>query len=303
MNKTDWKEFSKPLSNYYFSQRLRLHFVEWGNKNNPLVLLIHGGKDHARSWEWVAQDLCKDFHVVAPDLRGHGNSSWAQGSMYSVFDSVLDTVKLLDLFESCPVSIIGHSYGGIIAFLYAGFYPDKVNKLVIIEGLGKISSFQTEKMNKNPIWKRVPEWIDTIKLYDKRSKRTYSSVRQAASRMQSIIPSLSTTQAEHIAEHGMFQNKDGSFSWKYDNYSSILSPIRLEEDEITEIEKKITCPVLLLYGSKGWSQDPLNCGRKNQFCQAKSICIPGAGHWLHHDRINTFLNTVRPFLKQTPLYD
>src|SRR2546425_431022 len=73
-----------PTSHYYYSQRLKLHYVDWGNHDKPLLVLIHGGRDHARNWDWVAQTLRDDYHVIAPDLRGHGDSEWARGSEYSM---------------------------------------------------------------------------------------------------------------------------------------------------------------------------------------------------------------------------
>jgi pimeloyl-ACP methyl ester carboxylesterase len=63
-----------PSSHIYFSQRLRLHYVAWGNPGAPPLLLIHGGRDHCRCWDWVAEDLRGDYRVLAPDLRGHGDS-------------------------------------------------------------------------------------------------------------------------------------------------------------------------------------------------------------------------------------
>ena len=66
-----------PESHSYYSQRLRLHYVDWGNRDAPPLLLIHGGRDHCRNWDWVAQSFRDDYHIIAPDLRGHGDSQWA----------------------------------------------------------------------------------------------------------------------------------------------------------------------------------------------------------------------------------
>ncbi|MGA3002432.1 MAG: alpha/beta fold hydrolase, partial [Acetobacteraceae bacterium] len=66
-----------PTSRIYFSQRLRLHYVDWGNPDAPPLLLVHGGRDHCRNWDWVATALQDEYHVIAPDLRGHGDSQWS----------------------------------------------------------------------------------------------------------------------------------------------------------------------------------------------------------------------------------
>ena len=58
-----------PTSHRYISQRLRLHYVDWGNPTALPLLLVHGSRDHCRSWDWVARELAQDWHVIAPDLR------------------------------------------------------------------------------------------------------------------------------------------------------------------------------------------------------------------------------------------
>jgi len=71
-----------PTSHTYFSQRLRLHYVDWGNAGKPPLLMIHGGRDHCRNWDWTAAALRHDWHVIAPDLRGHGDSQWSPDGSY-----------------------------------------------------------------------------------------------------------------------------------------------------------------------------------------------------------------------------
>lgn len=125
-----------PTSHYYYSQRLKLHYVDWGNITAPPLLLIHGGRDHARTWDWVAQALRDSYHIIAPDLRGHGDSEWARGSQYAMIDYVLDIAQLLEQLQWFPMTIIGHSLGGGVACQYTGVYPERVKRLVAIEGLG-----------------------------------------------------------------------------------------------------------------------------------------------------------------------
>ena len=66
-----------PTSHFFTSLRSRLHYLDWGNPSAPLLILVHGGFDHAHSWDWTARVLAQDFHVIAPDLRGHGDSAWS----------------------------------------------------------------------------------------------------------------------------------------------------------------------------------------------------------------------------------
>ena len=124
-----------PTSRFYFSQRLRMHYVDWGNEGAPPLLLIHGGRDHCRNWDWVAERLRHDYHIIAPDLRGHGDSAWAIGSSYALGDFVYDIAHLVKQKTNEPVSIISHSMGGAISLLYTGAYPETVKKLAVIEGI------------------------------------------------------------------------------------------------------------------------------------------------------------------------
>ena len=114
-----------PTSHYFYSQRLKLHYVDWGNPQEPLAVLIHGGRDHCRNWDWVALDLRLHFHLVAPDLRGHGDSDWAIGGNYAMVDYVLDVAQLMGAIAREPVTLIGHSLGAAIALQYTGTFPER----------------------------------------------------------------------------------------------------------------------------------------------------------------------------------
>ena len=92
-----------PTSHYFYSQRLKLHYVDWGNADKPLLILVHGGRDHCRNWDWVALELRRHFHLIAPDLRGHGDSDWAIGGSYAMIDHVLDLCQLMNAIAGEPV--------------------------------------------------------------------------------------------------------------------------------------------------------------------------------------------------------
>ena len=124
-----------PQSRYYHSQGLRLHFTDWGNPQAPPLLLVHGGLDHSRSWDHLARALRRNFHVVAPDLRGHGDSEWATGSSYSLADHVYDLTGLVKAAGFENVSIVGHSMGGMVSLTYAGAFPQRVSRLVVLDGV------------------------------------------------------------------------------------------------------------------------------------------------------------------------
>ena len=114
-----------PTSRHYFSQRLRLHYVDWGNPEAPPLLLVHGGRDHCRNWDWVAQSLRDDWHIICPDLRGHGDSQWSPDGNYAMSSYIYDLDQLIHQQGLAPVTIVAHSLGGNICLRYAASFPTR----------------------------------------------------------------------------------------------------------------------------------------------------------------------------------
>jgi pimeloyl-ACP methyl ester carboxylesterase len=286
-------EMIGPTSHYFYSLRLKLHYVDWGNPEKPPLLLIHGGRDHARNWDWVAQDLRRDYHIIAPDLRGHGDSQWAIGSSYAMIDYTLDVTQLLDALGVFPITLIGHSLGGAIALQYTGTFPERVKQVVAIEGLGPPPHLiQTDK----PAHERMRAWIGEMQALARRHPHRYKTLDEAVTRMREANPHLSAEQARHLTVHGVNQNEDGTYSWKFDNYVRVFPPYDMRLRDLVLLYSRITCPTLLLYGKESWSGNPAEDGRLEPFRNARVIGFDRAGHWLHHDRLDEFLTVLREFL-------
>ncbi len=83
-----------PTSQSYISQRTKLHYADWGNPDAPPLILLHGGRDHCRNWDWTAERLRDDWHVICPDLRGHGDSEWNNNGVYTTMGYVYDLAQL-----------------------------------------------------------------------------------------------------------------------------------------------------------------------------------------------------------------
>lgn len=284
-----------PTSHYYYSQRLKLHYVDWGNVSKPPMLLIHGGRDHARNWDWVAQKLRDEYHILAPDLRGHGDSEWSRGGQYGLIDYVLDIAQLLDQLQLFPIIIIGHSLGGAISCQYSGIYPERVKHLIAIEGLGPPPA----NMQRRPAYQRMQTWIGQMQAFASRHPRHYPSLQDAVQRMQDANKHLSAEQAYHLTLHGTYRNEDGTYTWKFDNYVRSHSPYEFNRDEARRIWGRITCPTLLVRGTESWATDPVQAGQASAFRNAQCIDIVNAGHWVHHDQLDKFLSRVRHFIQVT----
>jgi pimeloyl-ACP methyl ester carboxylesterase len=282
----------EPVSHYYFSHRLKLHFWDWGQNGKPALVLVHGGLDHARNWDWVARALREHFHVYAVDLRGHGNSAWAPGALYSIAEYTLDLSALADVIGNFPIYLIGHSLGGILTLLYSGIYPDRVRKVVSIEGLGLPVSHRVH----HPAPERTRTWMEGVRQAEHREPRTYPNLTAAVSRMKEANPHLSDEVARHLTVHGTNWNPDGSLVWKFDNYVRILPPYGHNIDDFRAIFSQIACPVLLFWGTESRMPDPETDSRAAAIENRLVVKVPGAGHWVHHDRLDLFLEETMRFL-------
>jgi pimeloyl-ACP methyl ester carboxylesterase len=243
----------------------------------------------------VARELRHEWHVVAPDLRGHGDSAWAIGSTYALSDFVLDLAQLVEALGEAQVTIVSHSLGGAVSLQYAGVFPEKVAKLVAIEGLGPPPEV-LERMRDVPGWKRLRDWVGQMQTLAGRRLRHYPSIEAAAKRMIEENSFLSEEQALHLTIHGVQRNEDGTYTWKFDNYTRGFGPTRFSEEETVELRARIPCPVLLVRGTESWASDPSKDGRAEPFPDARVVNVEGAGHWVHHDRFEEFMRVVRGFL-------
>jgi pimeloyl-ACP methyl ester carboxylesterase len=284
-----------PTSHSFQSQRLRLHYVEWGRADAPPLLLLHGGRDHCRSWDWVAHEMRSEWRVIAPDLRGHGDSAWSPDGDYTLPAYVYDLAQLIHQLQLSPVTIVAHSLGGNIALRYAGLYPGNVRKLVAIEGLG-LSPRLLEARDAVPFQERWRQWIEQKRAVSGRLPRRYAGVDEALARMRAENAHLSEAQARHLTIHGAVQNEDGTFSWKFDNYARVWSPLDLPQEEIERLWASISCPTLLCYGAASGASNPQIDGRARHFRDTRVVVIPEAGHWLHHDQFDRFMAELRGFL-------
>lgn len=284
-----------PASHSFISQRLKLRYVDWGNPDAPPLILLHGGRDHSRSWDWTAQALRDKWHVIAPDLRGHGDSDWSPDGDYGSLANLYDLAQLIHQLRLAPVTIVAHSYGGNIALRYAGTFPENVRKLVAIEGLGPSPKMLTERLAK-PVTKRLRDWIEAKRASAGRVQKKYATLDDAFRRMKEENHHLSDEQARHLTIHGVSQNEDGTYTWKFDPYMRIFPPFDLPQAEIEHIWQSITCQTLLLYGKDSWASNPVTDGRAKHFRAARVETYENAAHWLHHDQFDRFIAELKAFL-------
>lgn len=281
----------EPESRWFVSQRLKLHYVVWGDEAKPPVLLIHGGRDHARNWDRVAERLADDYCLYAVDLRGHGDSAWAVGSQYSMIDHVADIAAFFDHIQRDPMLVVGHSLGGGVALQFTGVMPQRVQRVCAIEGLGP------GIRSPRPAHLRMREWLGSMRELETRTPRRYATLDDATARMREANPHLTPEMARHLTLHGSHRTDDGSLVWKFDNYGRARSPYEFNVADAREIWNQIRCPVLLIRGDESFARDPETDGTASAFHDYRSALINQAGHWVHHDQLDLFMAELTPFLR------
>ena len=281
----------EPRHEYYESQRIRLHYAVWGDGAKPPLLLIHGGQDHCRNWDFVASRLIESYTLYAPDLRGHGDSGWAIGGMYSLPEFVYDTSVLADSLPR-PLVLIGHSLGGAIALQYAGTFPDAVSRVIAIEGWGP------PMIEEQPAHLRMRQWVQHMHEMERRKPRRYPNREEATRRMIEANLHLTPEMARHLTLYGTRMNEDGTFSWKFDNYVRIRSPYQFNLEDAEDIWGQITAPTLLIKGAESWAPDPERSGRVASIRQRQTVVIESAGHWVHHDQLDRVMDVMLDFLAE-----
>ena len=285
----------EPRHEYFESQRIRMHYAVWGDPSTssggakPPLLLIHGGQDHCRNWDFVAAHLLDRYNLYAPDLRGHGDSGWAIGGMYSLPEFVYDISVLAQNLPK-PLTLIGHSLGGAIALQYAGTFPKDIEKVVAIEGWGPPA------IEEQPAHRRMQQWIDHLREMERRKAKRYPTREEATKRMIEANPHLTPDMARHLTLYGTRMNEDGTFSWKFDNYVRIRSPYQFNITDAMDIWAQVAAPALLIKGAESWAPDPDKSGRASAIRDHETVIIENAGHWVHHDQLDKVMDAIMGFL-------
>jgi pimeloyl-ACP methyl ester carboxylesterase len=262
------------------------------------VVLVHGTRDHARSWDFVAEKLMDRFSVYALDLRGHGDSDWAVGSAYSVAAYVADLAKMIDVIDRGPVALVGHSLGGRVTLDYTASAPDCVSKLIAIEGYGRQGSAN------HPI-ERLRDYVKLVRDLEQRGPHIYANLAEAGERMQEANKRLTPEMVKHLTLHAV-KHVEGAqtggrqgYVWKFDNYIRLTPAPEWTPDDTALLWKQIKAPTLHIGGADSWGKR-FTDGREELaglVPDSQTVIVEGAGHWVHHDNLPEFVRLVREFLE------
>jgi pimeloyl-ACP methyl ester carboxylesterase len=194
---------------------------------------------------------------------------------------------VMRLAELQDAAIVGHSLGGMVALAYAGTYPAQVSRLGVLDGAFLSGS------RRAPIHEQMSRWIDQLDRISEREPSVFQTIEEAAQRLSARNKRLTPVQALHLARQGVRQNADGLYRWKFDHHQRARAPYRLSPDDYIGLWSRITCPTLLMWGDESFLPDPT--GLLAHFKQAELVKVAGSGHWLHHDRLDEVLTSLRRF--------
>ncbi|TAJ99510.1 alpha/beta hydrolase [bacterium] len=276
---------------------LKIHYLEWGNPAGEPLILVHGFLDHARSWEpfivCLKNKSPKSLWIIAPDCRGHGESGWVgTGGYYHFPDYLLDLDSLIHTLGTSSVTLMGHSMGGTISFLYSGTFPKRVRKLVLVEGIGPLGMVFSDAPH------RMEKWISEVKALEQRRTPEYSSLEDAAQRLRRTNPRLRPELALHLAQWGMKQTDNGKWVWKFDPLHRTTAPQPFYTGQALEFFRRIECPVLLVQGKESHqSPRPDMQQRLEAIAHRTSVEIAAAGHMVHQDNPEGLSEVVLEFLR------
>jgi pimeloyl-ACP methyl ester carboxylesterase len=261
---------------------LRLHYLEHGDVGAVPLVLLHGGSAHAHWWDFFAAAMNDSFRIIAADLRGHGDSGRPFPPAYRIADYVADLAALAGTLGLQRFHLAGHSLGGIIAAAYAGYAPQGLDSLVLIDAQARISPSGARYMSRLRHFPH-PHYRD----------------REHAIQRFRLLPSATNAHPEvlaHMAAHGIRETDDGRWTLKFDRETLAFA----EPQDYTAALAQLTCPILLLRGAHSilLSRRALAV-MKAAVPHADTLEIPDAHHHIMLDNPETFAEALRTFLLKT----
>lgn len=283
-------------SEFHVVRGLRHHFRIWGNSASPKLFLLHGWMDVSASFRFLVEALAHDWHVIAPDWRGYGLSEWSRDG-YWFQDYYADLDAFLDLYSACePANIVAHSMGGNVACTYAGICPQRVKRLISLEGFGSGRS----RPDMAPA--RYERWLKELR--DPPAFRPYASFDAVATRLQKNNPRLDIEKARFLATHIARKTDDGQVALCFDPRHKIVNPVLNRVEELIACWQRVTCPVLWVVTKevdmRNWRKDtPSELEqRKAAFRDFREITLEDSGHMMHHDQPQKLAVMIENFLLQ-----
>ena len=290
-------------SEFVTIRHLQYHVRQWGTPSpdkTPLVM-VHGWMDVSASFQFVIDCLQDDHWVIAPDWRGFGLTDTPNTDNYWFPDYLADLDFLLDHYVGTrPVNLVGHSMGGHVATMYAGVRPERIHRLINLEGFGMPISRPAQAPG------RYAKWMDALKTLHAGAQdlKPYPDLTAVAQRLMKTNPRLSQDKADWLATHWARPNAQGE--WRILGHAAhkVINAQLFRVEEILAIYERISAPTLCVVAQEDslrqWWQDKYTLDEFKQ----RIACVPNlqhaviqdAGHMLHHDQPEQLARLMEGFL-------
>jgi len=256
---------------------LRIHYLDWGTRGKQPLILLHGIARVAHTFDHIAPHFLKDYHVIAVDMRGHGDSGWHPDGAYLVEDYVGDVEALIEQLGLRDIVLWGNSTGGRVAQMIAGRHPELVSA-VIVEDVGPERPEKISNRRAGRMAEEEKGWASTDELFAK-TKSAYTLTSDPILR-------------NHV-EHGSKRREDGRIVWKRD--PAILKGF--VPTELWDTVAKIRAPIIYILGGTSEivpaeTQEKL----RRTLPQIEIVTMPGLGHYPSDEKPQEFVAIVDRFL-------
>jgi pimeloyl-ACP methyl ester carboxylesterase len=297
----------EPTSTFVSLRGCRYHLMQWGapSASQPPLVLAHGWMDVAASWQFMVDALdevfMQDRQIIALDWRGYGRTESPPTDSYWFPDYLGDLDALLDVVSpDRPIDLVGHSMGGNVVMMYAGVRPERIRKLVNLEGFGMAATRAAQAPG------RLTQWLDELRQHHEGAidLKTYPDAAAVADRLIKTNPRLGRDKAEWLARH--WARPDDNRQWRIlgDAAHKIVNPYLYRVDEALEIYQRISAPVLAVEAAGDslgqWWKGKYTLEEYHQRLQAvarhRIARIEDAGHMLHHDQPQVLARLLEAFL-------
>ncbi|QEL54416.1 alpha/beta fold hydrolase [Chromobacterium paludis] len=280
-------------SDFRTVNRRRLHLRHWGSEGAPLLVLLHGWMDSSATFQFMVEALAQEWHVVAPDWRGFGDSQWNEGSYYFP-DYLADLDDLLtQLSPAQPVRLLGHSMGAMIAGIYAGVRPERIARLALVEGFGLNATRPAEAPGRYGRWLR-----------ESRAEMAFEpmpSLDQVADKLRARNPLLSEERARWLAL-ALTRPTEQGLVYRADPRHKMVNPVLYRLEEAMACWQRIRSPVLWVIGEHPFDH-PAVSGvmasldeRRACFAQLSEVHIAGAGHMIQWEKPEALALALEEFM-------
>lgn len=268
---------AQPVDRLVTVNGLRIRCLEWGTPGRQPLILLHGIARLAHTFDHLAPHFSDKYHVIAVDMRGHGDSGWDPQGAYLVEDYVRDIEGLAGQLKLRDIVLWGNSTGGRVAQVYAGLHPELVSA-VIVEDVGP---------------ERPPAISNRRANRMKEEEKGWASVDELLATLKQDYPRTAEPLLRSFARHGLKPRPDGRIVWKRD--PAILNGF--VPTELWATVRKIKAPTIYILGGASdivplQTQEKL----KQVLPQVEIVTMPGLGHYPSDERPAEFLAIVDRFL-------